>query len=163
MAELDVAIQDGRKAVADFVAHARGVAPDRWAAPRAPGKWSPAQVCDHVALAYEGGKKLLCGDCPKGMPRWLRPLIRVVFLAKVLKTGRFPKGSKAPPELQPSAKPPPLDEGLRRLEKAVADFDAEARRRDGATIDHPVFGRIKVVDYVRLNALHTTHHRAQLA
>jgi hypothetical protein len=39
----------------------------------------------------------------------------------------------------------------------------EARGRDGAMIDHPVFGRIKVVDHVRLNALHTAHHRAQLA
>ncbi len=165
MAELETEIAEGRKAISDFVARARSVGPERWNAPRAPGKWSPAQVCDHVSLALEAGRKTLCGECGSGMPRWIRPLLRVLFLNRVLKTGRFPKGSKAPPEFQPSASPGPAAENLKRLEKVAADFDAEARRRGGegdVLIEHPVFGRIKVVDYVRLNSLHTIHHAAQL-
>ncbi|MFI5403090.1 MAG: DUF1569 domain-containing protein [Planctomycetota bacterium] len=163
MQELDPSLGEGRKAVADFVSHARSVARDRWSAPRAPGKWSAAQVCDHVAKTYEEGRSILCGTCrQKGMPRWVRPLLRFLFLNRVLKTGNFPKGAKAPAAFEPSANPPPAVENLRRLEKAAADFEGEARARDGTSIDHPVFGRIKVVDYVRLNAIHTRHHMGQL-
>ncbi len=164
MALIEPVLEEDRKAVVEFVARARGVAADRWNVPRAPGKWSPAQVCDHLARAYEEGRKTLCGECgPSGMPRWLRPLIRVLYFNKVLKTGRFPKGSKAPPAFEPAANPAPPADNLRRLEKAAADFDAEAQRRADVAIDHPVFGRIKVVDYVRLNAIHTRHHGTQLA
>jgi hypothetical protein len=166
MAELEPALREGQKAVADFVAHCRSVGPDRWSAPRAPGKWSPAHVADHVAVSYEASRAMLCGEgALKGMPRWLRPLIRVLFLNRVLKTGRFPKGAKAPKAFEPAAKPAPAADNLRRLEKAAADFESEVRRRGSAgdaTIDHPVFGRIRVTDYVRLNALHTRHHEKQL-
>lgn len=163
MAEIEPVLEEDRKAIVDFATRARGVADDRWSAPRAPGKWSAAQVCDHVAKTYEEGRSILCGTCAqKGMPRWARPLLRFLFLNRVLKTGSFPKGTKAPPAFEPSANPPPADENLQRLERAAADFEGEARARDGTKIDHPVFGRIKVVDYVRLNAIHTRHHIGQL-
>ena len=166
MAEVEPSLREDQKAVTDFLARARSVGAERWDTPRAPGKWSPAQVCDHVAVSYEASRAMLGGErAQKGMPRWVRPLIRVLFLRGVLKTGRFPKGAKAPVAFQPAANPAPAAENLRRLEKAAADFDAEARRRGGpgdATIDHPVFGRIRVTDYIRLNAIHTRHHEAQL-
>jgi hypothetical protein len=96
------------------------------------------------------------------MPRWLRPIIRALYLGKVLRTGRFPKGSKSPERLRPSPEPLPLEASLARIEKARADFEAEARKRAGLTIEHPVFGRIRVADYVRLSELHTLHHARQL-
>jgi len=32
-----------------------------------------------------------------------------------------------------------------------------------ATVDHPFFGRLPVGDFVRLQEIHTRHHREQLA
>lgn len=164
MTDIEPALEEDRKAVAGFAAEARAVPPGRWAEPRAPGKWSPAQVCDHVARSYEESCKMLRGEAQKGMPRWLRPVLRLLFFDKVMRTGRFPKGGKSPERLKPSPEPLPLDASLRRIEKASADFAAEARKRaaPGLTIDHPVFGRIRVADYVRLNQLHTRHHARQL-
>lgn len=158
-------MEEDRRAVEEFVAQARRVPPGRWAAPRAAGKWSPAQVCDHVARSYEQSCRMLRGEPRKGMPRWLRPILRLLFFDKVMRTGRFPKGGKSPERLEPSPEPLPLDASLARIEKASAEFEAEARHRavEGLTIDHPVFGRIRVADYVRLNQLHTRHHRSQLS
>jgi hypothetical protein len=162
MQEIEPALAEDRKAVGEFAAQARAVPPERWGAPRAPGKWSPAQVCDHVARSYEAARGVLCGTAEKGMPRWLRPVLRLLYLGKVLRTGRFPKGSKAPRQLEPSPEPLPLDRSVERIERARADFEAEARRRAGLTVDHPVFGRVHVADYVRLLQLHTLHHANQL-
>jgi Protein of unknown function (DUF1569) len=162
MTEIEPALLEDRNAVGELAARARAVAPERWSAPRAPGKWSPGQVCDHVARSYEASRDIVCGVPGKGMPRWLRPIVRVLYLGKVMKTGRFPKGSKAPERLRPSPEPLPLEESLARIEKARADFEAEARKRAGLSIDHPVFGRIRVADYVRLSQLHTRHHARQL-
>lgn len=165
MTEVEPGLEEDRRAVAEFAEKARAVPPDRWDAPRAPGKWSPAQVCEHVAKAYETSCEMLRGEPQPGMPRWIRPIIRTLFFNKVLKTGRFPKGAQAPVQFQPTSGPPPVDQGIKRVEKAAADFAVEARRRGapGLTIDHPVFGRIRVTDYVRLNHIHTRHHAAQLA
>jgi len=164
MTDLEPVLEENRKAVGEFVAQARSLAPGRWNTPCAPGKWSPGQVCEHIAKSYEKSCGMLRGEPQPGMPRLLRPLLRVFFFNKVLKSGSFPKGAKSPEQFQPSSSPAPVDEGLERIEKASADFGAEARRRDapGATVDHPVFGRIRVVDYVRLAHIHTRHHAKQL-
>jgi len=158
------ALEEDRKAVGEFAARARAVPPDRWNTPRAPGKWSPAQVCEHVARSYEKSCEMLRGEPQPGMPRWLRPIIRTIFFSKVMRTGRFPKGAQAPEQFQPLASPPPADESLARVAKASAEFAAEVRKHahEGATVDHPVFGRIRTSDYVRLAHIHTRHHARQL-
>ncbi|MCK6460734.1 MAG: DUF1569 domain-containing protein [Planctomycetes bacterium] len=165
MTEVEPALAEDRKAVREFAAQAQAVPPGRWSTPRAEGKWSAAQVAEHVAKAYERSCEMLRGDPQPGMPRWLRPLLRILFLTKVLRTGRFPKGAKSPEQFLPSPEPLPLEASLARIEKASADFAAEARKRaePGLTIDHPVFGRIRVADYVRLNQIHTRHHLRQLS
>lgn len=122
MQEIEPALEEDRKAVAEFAAEAREVAADRWSAPRAPGKWSPAQVCDHVARSYEKSTEMLRGEPQKGMPRWLRPVLRLLFFDKVMKSGRFPKGAKSPDQFLPSPEPLPLDASLARIEKASAEF-----------------------------------------
>lgn len=165
MAELEPALREDGDAVQAFVAHARAVGRDRWTAPRAPGKWCAGQVAEHVALTYEAGKATLRGESKEpGMPRWVRPLLRLFFFNKVLKTGKFP-GAKAPKRFEPAAQPAAADAGLERLESAATGFAEAARRAggtEGAMCDHPVFGRIRVVDYVRLVRLHTLHHEKQL-
>jgi hypothetical protein len=48
MQTLDVVLAANRSAVDDLIAAAERATPN-WTTPRAPGKWSPAQVAEHVA------------------------------------------------------------------------------------------------------------------
>ena len=146
-ADLQTSVADNRRAVGAFLADARAVPPTRWAHPRAPGKWSPGQVTEHVALAYELSRGLLHGSFPgKAAPRILRPFIRAFFLTPVLKRGRFGPGNKSPEPFRPTG----------------SDLAAAARSGQDS-IDHPFFGQVPLAEYARLQAIHTQHHRGQLS
>jgi DinB superfamily len=167
MADLQTSMADNRQAVTAFLAAAHAVSPSRWAHPRAPGKWSPGQVTEHVALAYELSRGLLHGSFPgSAAPRILRPFIRMFFLNPVLKRGRFGPGNKTPEPFEPAESPPAPEALIARLESAVGAFDtdlAAASRSGQSTLDHPFFGKVLLADYVRLQAIHTQHHREQLS
>src|SRR5256714_13233931 len=48
MVRIDTVVEGNRAAVNDLVAAAQARA-DSWTTPRAPGKWSPSQLVEHVA------------------------------------------------------------------------------------------------------------------
>ena len=166
MSNVTPTIVDNREAVDAFITAARAVAPSAWTAPRAPGKWSPGQVTEHVAITYEISRAILNGKFSgRSAPRPLRPLIRVLFLKPALKTGRFKKGAKAPAPFQPTASPAGISDLAARLRGAAAAFEADvetAAQQGRTTLDHPFFGRIALADYARLQAIHTRHHSQQL-
>jgi len=163
--DVDAALQVHHRAVEAFLADGRAVPAGRWSQPRAPGKWSPGQVTEHVTLAYEFNRRLLHGDAPPGVgaPRPLRPLIRKFLLGLVLRRGRFIPGSKSPVVFRPGPSPSPQSSLLDRLEAAARAFESDARTLGVPAIDHPFFGRTPLVDFVRLQEIHTLHHRAQLS
>ena len=76
MTELETAIADNRMAVEEFIARARGIDAAAWSAPRGEGKWSPAQIVEHLAIVYEYNRKVVTGDAGGGAPRFLQPLAR---------------------------------------------------------------------------------------
>ena len=154
-----------RDAVETFRRTAEAVPPDRWGTPRAPGKWSPAQVVEHIALAYETNTRLLRGRVPGGAPRWLRPLIRKFLLGMVLRRGDFARRARAPKIMEPAVSQPaaPAAELLARLDAAAGNFEAGAAAHLGDTLEHPFFGKVPLTDIVRLSEIHTRHHTSQLA
>jgi hypothetical protein len=166
MSKLNAAIAENHQAVDEFTATARGIDATRWTLPRAEGKWSPAQVVEHIALTYEYSRAVLNHAAPgPSAPRFLRPLVRAFFVKPVLKNGRFKPNGKAPAMFQPSSAPGEAAELLPRLERAVRVFEEELRAADASgrsTLDHPFFGTMPVTDYLRLQAIHARHHRAQL-
>lgn len=163
MPDLQTALDAHHQAVQAFLASARTVPPERWDRPRAEGKWSPGQIAEHLALAYEASGEVLHGRSPGvAPPRLLRPLIRTLLLRPVLWLGRFPMASKAPEVMRPGSSPAPAPVLLDRLQAAVATFESAARNLRGPTVDHPAFGHLPVVDLVRLQEIHTRHHHLQL-
>jgi Protein of unknown function (DUF1569) len=84
------------------------------------------------------------------------------LLNPVLRRGRFIPGSKSPKVFRPSASPAPPPALLARLRVAFEAFEQDVAGAPGATIDHPFFGRLSLVDFVRLQEIHTQHHRRQL-
>jgi hypothetical protein len=164
MADLQTVLQAHHQAVEAFLGAARAVPPTQWGQPRAPGKWSPGQVAEHLALAYEVNRGVLHGHAPPmTAPRWLRPVIRKVLLGPVLRRGRFIPGSKSPPVFRPGPTPAAPAQLLGRLATAMTAFEADAAAMATTTVDHPFFGRLPLGDFVRLQEIHTRHHRGQLA
>ena len=167
MTDIDTAVRNDRAAVEAFSASALAVPSDRWGKPRVPGKWSPAQVVEHVVLVYEVGLKALNGasDLP-APPRFVRPLIRFMMRRTVMRTGRFPKSKTvASFDPGPGAVAGSAEAMARRLEKASAAFDRHASEMVAAgarTFNHPVFGTFGVAEYVQFQAYHTRHHQKQL-
>ena len=166
MTDLKTVIVNNRRAVTDFLTTAGAFPPSEWDRPRAPGKWSPGQVTEHLVLTYELGRGILHGTfAGPSTPRVARPLIRVLFLKRVLRRGRFGRPAKTLESLEPAASPPSPEVLAPRLRAAVTAFeeDTENAARSGqATLDHPFFGKVRLDDYVRFQMIHTHHHRAQL-
>jgi DinB family protein len=166
VADLQSTIIDNRQAVEAFIAAAHAVPQSAWAQPRAPRKWSPGQVTEHVAIVYEGARAILDGTfAGRAAPRVMRPLIRAFALNPILKTGRFKTGLRAPAFFQPTSSTASVDDLSARLRQAAGAFAAavETAAGQGMTfVDHPFFGRVDLADYSRLQAIHTRHHAQQL-
>jgi hypothetical protein len=164
MADVGTVLAGNRAAVDDLIAAAdrTGAA---WTTPRAPGKWSPSQVVEHVARALEESANVVAGTPSKfpTFPTMLRPIVRGLFFNRVLRKGKFPK-AKTTKALDPATGPATPAEARRRLEGALAQFDQACRTRaaSGQIITSTLFGAVSVEDYAKFQALHTRHHRAQL-
>lgn len=166
MTELETAIADNRKAVEDVMAAARALDAAGWSRARAEGAWTPGQIVEHLAITYEYSRDVVIGTAKGGSaPRLLRPLVRWFVVDSPLKAGKFTRKAKAPGMLRPSASAAPAAELVDRLNRAVTAFESAIRSGHPEArhaLVHPFFGRMPTIDYVRFQALHTRHHRAQL-
>jgi hypothetical protein len=52
---LEATAADHRDAIASAVRAVRSVDARLWQAPSASGKWSPAEIAEHLCLSYAGG------------------------------------------------------------------------------------------------------------
>ena len=119
MADVNDVLAANRAAVLDLVAAAERSA--TWTTPRAPGKWSPSQVVEHVARGLEEAANAVSGAPSIPMPpAFLRPLLRLLFSNRILKKGVFPKGFKAHKAFDPTSGPATPAEARVRLEGAFA-------------------------------------------
>src|SRR5512140_3333393 len=102
MADSNDELAVNRAAALDLIAAAERSAAI-WATPRAPGKWSPSQVVEHVAGGLDEAANALSGAPSIPMPPFfLRPLLRLYF-NRILKKGVFPNGFKAHKALNPAS------------------------------------------------------------
>ena len=165
MSDLASAIAAQQRAADAFAAAARAVPDATWNVPRAPGKWSPAQVTDHVGVATKIGRGAVTGTVNMGsLPRFLRPIAGALFFKPVLRRG-FPKKSMGPAIMAPAHEPMDRETLIARLQEEVggAARDALEMAANGAThFDHTFFGKVSLADYIMFNALHLDHHREQL-
>jgi hypothetical protein len=165
MTELETTIAVNRAAVEEFISTARAVDPAVWTTPRAEGQWSPAQIVEHLAIVYEYSRRVVLGTAGKGIPWLFQPLLRRLVVDSTLKAGKFTRKGKAPGIFQPSATPGPAADLIARLNAAVVGFEGDIRSGHPAgrhTVTHPYFGQVPTKDFVRLQAIHARHHRAQL-
>jgi hypothetical protein len=164
MADVDAALSANRQAADDLLAACERCSAV-WTAPRAQGKWSPSQLVEHVARAYEESANSVAGAPTKfpKVPGLLRPVLRIVFFNRVVKKGTFFKG-RTNKAMDPIEGPATPAAARGRLDEAVRKFEQACRRRI-ATADSyksSIFGTVAVSDYIKFQELHTRHHRKQL-
>jgi len=132
-----------------------------------PGKWTPAQIVEHLALGLESSAAAFAGRRAKP-PMARRPTTLRAKLGKlfVFGLGRFPPGLRAPEGATPAP----------RVERAAA----EARFRRGLDlwdqverellpvrphdlfVKHPALGDLTMGEWLRFHAIHARHHARQI-
>ncbi len=162
MSDVTKALEVNRNAVNEFISASEGVA-STWTTPRAPGKWSPSQVVEHIARVYDESAELVAGSPSKfpNFPTFLRPVMRGLFFNRFLKTEKFSKAKTFKP-FNPESGPSSAAEGRVRVEAALAKFEQAVRAQNADTLTSGVFGKVGKGDYVKFQALHTRHHQKQL-
>jgi hypothetical protein len=132
-----------------------------------PGKWTPAQIVEHLALAMESSAAPFAARRGKG-PMARRPTTLREKLAKllVLGLGRFPPGRKAP---QGTAPAPRVERSAAeaRFRAALAAWDVLERellpaRRSDLFVKHRRFGDLTLEEWMRFHVVHARHHARQI-
>ncbi len=164
MADIDTALAGSREAVAQLIAAGERNGPV-WSVARAPGKWSPSQIVEHVALSLEESANVAAGRPSKfpRLPALVHPLVRALLFKRVLKKGGFPK-ARTNKAMDPARGPATPAEARVRLEAAHRKFDDACRElaTRGDRIRSTLFGAVPVEEYVRFIELHTRHHERQM-
>lgn len=164
MADVNAVLGANRDAVAQLIAAAEkcGAA---WPVPRAPGKWSPSQLVEHVARSMDESANVVSGAPAKfpTLPFFLRPVVRVLLFNRVLSKKAFPK-ARTNSALDPTIGPATPADARIRLESALAGFDRACRAcaDGGGAVASATFGTVSVEDYARFIELHTRHHCKQM-
>ena len=155
-------------AAADFAEAAARIPGDLWVVPREEGKWSPAEIVEHVSLAYDVLLRELAGG--PGMAirtkAWQRLLLKLTMVPGLLRGKPFPKGARSPRETRPALTTTDQAAAISSFRERAARFDAAAleAHRSGRRVrlTHAYFGSASLRHATILCARHVQHHRNQL-
>lgn len=166
-AALARAAADHRSAVESVADALSRIDPSDWRVPARPGKWTPAEIAQHLALAYEPALSELSGGPGYALriPWWKRRLLRWKFLPGIVRRGEFPWGAPAPQEIRPRTDTLEQRESVSRLREAAARLErrlSEARAGRRVRLTHAYFGRLSPRQTLKLLAAHAYHHEKQL-
>lgn len=132
-----------------------------------PGKWTPAQIVEHLALALEMSATTFAARRSK------EPMVRrgTTFREKIGKVftfslGGFPPGLRAPERTTP---PPRVDghAAEAHFRAALSEWEAVERdllpaRRSDLFVKHPRLGDLTLEEWARFHDVHARHHARQI-
>ncbi|HEX8393374.1 MAG TPA: DinB family protein [Longimicrobium sp.] len=163
------ALEEHQVALAAYLRAGEAISDAAWTAPWAPGKWTPAEITEHLAMVY----RVFIAEATEGVGMRLkltpfrRRLLKTFMLPHMLFHRTFPKRAPAPREVRPSAEGlAPRTAALAQLRDLGERFEAEASRARAAGkpgVTHPYFGLMAWDKGVRLGAVHLEHHTRQIA
>jgi hypothetical protein len=150
-----------------FLEQAAALDHGRWLAPVEEGKWSPAEITEHLRLAYEVlGRELTGGTGLKPRAgKILQWLLRRVFLPRILRSGRIARKVQAPREIRPLTIESNREKALERLRVEGEQFEKNLAERSGTgtpCISHHLFGTFDAETGLRFVTIHLENHRRQL-
>jgi hypothetical protein len=117
------------------------------------GNWSPGQIFQHLANAYNGS----IDGLPGGFPWFIRAMARM--FKKKLIGGPMPAGIKMSAKLAKAVMPEPTstEVGLANLHAAVSRLRQEPHRAA-----HPVFGEVSKEEWNTMHLKHANLHMSFL-
>jgi hypothetical protein len=131
------------------------------------GKWSVAEVLEHLYLTYTGTVKGFQRCVEAGRPMAMSPTLRQrLRTAVVVGAGYFPSGRKAPPQATPRGTPAELV--LADIAPKIIAMDelitqCEARfGKQTKLLDHPILGPLTAHQWRKLHWVHGKHHMKQI-
>ena len=132
-----------------------------------PGKWSSAQILEHLFLTYMHTNRGLERCLGQGAPLATRATLKDRFATLlVVNIGYLPAGRKAPERAVPQGMSP--EEAQRaitpELQKMGLGLD-DCERRFGARtkiLDHPILGPLTAGEWRKFHWVHGRHHARQI-
>lgn len=164
------AVEEHQVALAAYLEAAGRLSDAAWNSPWTAGKWTPAQITEHLVMTY----RAFIGEVTGGpamklkLTPFRRRLLRTLMLPHMLFHRTFPRRAPAPREVRPPEDTPlpAREQALERMRELGERFEREASRAraSGFThVTHPYFGQIDLRRGMRLCAVHIEHHTRQLA
>ena len=131
------------------------------------GKWSAAEVLEHLYLTYTGTAKGLERVLHEGKPMARRSALKDrVRSFVVIALGYLPEGRKAPERTQPRGLS--ADEVMRDIGSRISAMDemtAQCEARFGKrtpVLDHPFLGPLTARQWRKFHWIHGRHHLKQI-
>ncbi len=131
------------------------------------GKWTAAQVLEHLFLTYRNTNKGLTKCLEKGAPLATGSALRNnIRRFVVVDLGYFPTGRKAPERAVPQGMP--AAEVLRGIFPEIQQMDSgltDCERKFGSKaklLDHPIFGPLTAQQWRKFHWVHARHHARQI-
>ncbi len=131
------------------------------------GKWSAAQILEHLLLTYTGTNRGLAKCRELGVPSATRVTLKGRLATwLVVDFGYMPAGRRAPERTKPQGMGP---EQVRRaifpeLQTMKAGLDDCEQRLGAATklMDHPILGPLTAAEWRKFHWVHGKHHARQI-
>ncbi|MBA4170510.1 MAG: DinB family protein [Chloroflexi bacterium] len=142
---------------------------EAWMQPHAHGKWTYAELMQHLTLTYDVLSQELEGGPAMSVRTawWQRILLNLTVRPRIIRGGGFPRGAPAPREVRPKTVTADPGEAALIFAAARARFEraVAAARADnpGMRITHAYFGRRPLEEALRFCAAHLRHHQAQMS
>jgi uncharacterized damage-inducible protein DinB len=155
-------------AMEEFLRAAQEIEPVGWLQPSGPGKWSPAEITSHLYESYRTFRSELAGGPGMGLRvaplrRWV---LRRTVLPRILSTGIFPAGARAPRETRPreiQSDPRVALHALSTEADAMVQELSDRMRSGQVKLTHAYFGRMSAQQSLTFATIHTRHHARQIA
>jgi Protein of unknown function (DUF1569) len=142
--------------------------PDSYPKGHPRGKWSAAEVLEHLYLTYTGTikglERCLQTGKPLASPITLKQRARITL---VIKLGFLPKGKKAPERSTPRGMSP--DKVTAEIGSQIATMGellAQCEARYGArtrVLNHPILGPLTAQQWRKFHWVHGWHHVKQIS
>jgi hypothetical protein len=131
-----------------------------------PGKWSAAEIFEHLYLTYTGTMKGFERVLEAGKPKVTAPTLKQrVGKFVVIGFSHMPSGREAPKTARPRGLP--TEKVLAEIVPKIAEMDAFLSRCEetlgrGKVLDHPILGPLTVAEWKKFHMVHGLHHLRQI-
>jgi len=134
---------------------------------RPPGKWSTAEILEHLYLTYTGTIKGFERVLAAGKPLATTPTLKQrVGALVVVGFGYLPAGREAPRQARPRGLP--AEKVFSEICRAIAEMDEIMTRcdakfgSDNRVLDHPFLGPFTTTQWRKFHLVHGLHHVKQI-